>query len=143
MHYRPILVVEDSDDDFYAMRRALGKTLPCPLMRCSTGNEALDYVFQRGSHAQAERPSLILLDLNLPGQNGRSVLHQLKDEVSLRDIPVVIVSTSNNPEDVKHCYGAGAAGYVIKPLTYDRLVLALQGILNYWFTTVALPNTEH
>ncbi len=110
MRYGPLLIVEDSDDDFYATRRALGTTLPCALVRCSTGSEALEYLFQQGQYTQAERPSLILLDLNLPGKDGRTVLEQLKQNSTLKSIPVVVMSTSSNPVDISHCYATGCSG---------------------------------
>lgn len=139
MTYGPLLVVEDSDEDFYAIRRALGTTLPCAIVRCSTGSEVLDYFARRAADPHAVRPSLILLDLNLPGKNGFSILHHLKQDSSLCDIPVVIFSTSNNPADIERCYRASAASYVVKPLQYDHLRQVLQNLSTYWFHTVALP----
>ena len=138
MNQGPLLIVEDSDDDFYAVRRALGTTLPCPLVRCRTGSEALDYVFQRGAYVEAARPSLVLLDLNLPGTPGRAVLAQLKHDPVLKRVPVVVMSTSNNPADMEYCYTTGCSGYVVKPMAYAQLVRALAVIKQYWFEVVAL-----
>jgi CheY-like chemotaxis protein len=140
MRYGPLLIVEDSDEDFYAVRRALGTTLPCALVRCSTGSDALQYLLQQGQYAQAERPALILLDLNLPGTDGRTVLAQLKQDSTLKSIPVVVMSTSSSPVDIRYCYATGCSGYVVKPLEYNRLVAALQSIRTYWFSTVVLPH---
>jgi len=139
MLHGPLLIVEDSDADFYAMRRALGEHLPCAIVRCQTGDEALDYLFRRGAYAQAIQPSLVLLDLNLPGTDGRTVLKQLKHDATLRAVPVVMVTTSNNPADIAHCYLTGCSGYLVKPLDYERLILALQTLCAYWFTIVTLP----
>jgi CheY-like chemotaxis protein len=139
VEYGPLLIVEDSDEDFYAMRRALGKTLPCGIVHCRTGSEALDYLFRRGPHAQAVPPSLMLLDLNLPGQDGRSVLAQVKRDATLRATPVVVVSTSDNPADIAQCYAGGCSGYLVKALAYERLAAALQVLCAYWFTVVTLP----
>ena len=139
MKYGPLLVVEDSDDDFYAVKRALGNTLPCELVRCCTGNEALDYLFQGGNDAQAVLPSLILLDLNLPGKDGHTVLQRVKNDAILREVPVVVVSTSDNPADVRSCYATGCSGYVVKALAFERLQRALQTLCSYWFTVVTLP----
>lgn len=138
----PLLIVEDSDDDFYALQRALGKTLPCALMRCYRGEDALDYLFQRGTYPEAVRPSLILLDLNMPGKDGHTILKLIKQDAGVCDIPVVIFSTSNNPNDIKRCYRAGAAGYIMKPLNYTRLRQALHNLCLYWFQTVVLPDRE-
>jgi CheY-like chemotaxis protein len=140
VNYGPLLIVEDSDEDFYAMQRTLRKTLPCEVVRCRTGSEALDYLFRRGSYARAVLPSLVLLDLNLPGQDGRAVLEQVKRDAALRAVPVVVVSTSNNPADVAQCYTIGCSGYLVKPLAYERLATALQILCSYWFTVVTLPH---
>lgn len=140
MPYGPLLIVEDSDADFYAMRRALGQNLPCMIVRCQTGDEALNYLFRRGAYQQAVPPSLVLLDLNLPGTDGREVLEQVKHDTKLCALPVVMVTTSNNPADIAHCYTAGCSGYLVKPLAYERLVSALQTLCTYWFTTVTLPS---
>jgi CheY-like chemotaxis protein len=137
--YGPLLIVEDSDEDFYAMRRALGKSLPCEVVRCHTGGEALDYLFRRGAHALAVPPSLVLLDLNLPGNDGRMILQQIKKDAALRAVPVVVVSTSDNPADIAQCYTIGCSGYLVKVLSYERLASALQTLCAYWFTVVTLP----
>jgi CheY-like chemotaxis protein len=137
--YGPLLIVEDSDEDFYAMRRALAKTLPCEVVRCLTGSEAIDYLFRRGSYVQAALPSLILLDLNLPGKDGRTVLAEIKQDATLRALPVVVVSTSDNPADIAQCYSTGCSGYLVKALAYERLAMALQTLCVYWFTVVTLP----
>jgi chemotaxis family two-component system response regulator Rcp1 len=144
MPYGPLLIMEDRDDDVYALQRALGKTLPCAFVRCRTGGEAVGYVFQQGAYTQAVHLSLILLDLNLPGKDGHSVLKYLKRDAALCDIPAVILSTSNKkPTDVKCYYGAYAAVAVIKLLTYDCLRQALQDICPYWFHTMALPDRKN
>ena len=141
MDYGPLLIVEDSDADFYAMRRALGENTPCTVIRCCTGDEALDYVFRRGAYAQAVPPSLILLDLNLPGTDGRTVLERIKRDAALCLLPVVIVTTSDNPADIAYCYRVGCSGYLVKPLSYTQLASALQTLCAYWFTVVTLPQS--
>ncbi|HXG19701.1 MAG TPA: response regulator [Methylomirabilota bacterium] len=141
MPYGPLLIVEDSDDDFYAMMRALKHMLPCEVVRCRTGTEALDYLFRRGVYAQAPVPSLMLLDLNLPGKDGRTVLRQMKQNVTLQAVPVVVVSTSENPADVRYCYSTGCSGYLVKALAFEHLRPALQALCAYWFTVVTLPQS--
>ena len=140
MNQDPLLIVEDSDDDFYAIRRALGEMHSRPLVRCRTGSEALDYIFQRGAYREAARPALILLDLNLPGTHGRTVLMELKADPSLRAIPVVIVSSSSNPQEINDCYRLGCGGYLTKMLSYKEFAPALQRLYTYWFQTVRLPS---
>jgi CheY-like chemotaxis protein len=141
MDYGPLLIVEDSDADFYAMRRVLGESFPFAVVRCCTGDEALDYLFRRGAYARAVLPSLVLLDLNLPGTDGRMVLEQVKRDATLRAVPIVMVTTSNNPADITHCYMAGCSGYLVKPLSYTHLASALQTLCAYWFTVVTLPHS--
>ena len=95
---KTILIVEDSDDDFFATQRAFKKAgLANPIRRCSNGDQAVDYLFQRGDFADPEgspRPSVVLLDLNLPGLDGRDVLKLVKSDPELRKIPVIVLTTS-------------------------------------------------
>src|SRR4051812_31919488 len=101
---QPIPLVEDSPEDYEATGRALRKAgLSNPIFRCEDGEEALDYLFQRGAYsnpANAPRPGIVLLDLNLPGTDGREVLSAVKSEESLRSIPVVVLTTSTDDRDV-------------------------------------------
>lgn len=142
MPYGPVLIVEDSDADFYAMKRVLEKSLPCGIVRCYTGNEALEYLFGRGVYTQAAAPSLILLDLNLPGKGGHAILSQVKQDGKLRAIPVIVVSTSSNPADVTYCYATGCSGYLVKALAFERLRQDLQTVCAYWFSAVTLPQAQ-
>jgi CheY-like chemotaxis protein len=131
-----ILIVEDSDDDYYATARILGKCGRFSLKRCSQGTEVLEHLSQDSSN----RPSLILLDLNLPGKrDGRSVLTELKADARFRRIPVVIMTTSANPTDVRHCFDHGAAGYMVKPVNLDKFVESIEGMVKYWFEIMTLP----
>lgn len=138
-----ILVVEDSDEHFEAVRRAFARTgIRNPLRRCADGDEALDYLFRRGGHNADPawvRPAVVLLDLNLPGTDGREVLDQLKADPGLKSLPVVVVSTSSNPTDVEQSYRTGASGYIVKPVRFDDFLTAVENLKSYWFDTVALP----
>ncbi|MEL6578342.1 MAG: response regulator [Cyanobacteria bacterium J06621_12] len=141
---QPLLIIEDSDEDFTALARTISKTgIPNPLYRCEDGEEALDFLYREGEYADqalAPRPSLIILDLNLPGTDGREVLETLKGDRDLQAIPVVIFSTSSNPKDVDSCYRQGVSGYIVKPMDTERLDLLVTTFLNYWFEAVELPN---
>ena len=121
-----ILVVEDSPEDFEATRRALLKSgLRNGIRHCKNGEEALDYLHRRGPYQDpqsAPRPSMILLDLNMPGTDGRDVLTEIKSDASLKTIPVVILTTSTEERDVEACYAAGANSFVQKPVALDGLV---------------------
>jgi CheY-like chemotaxis protein len=138
-----LLVVEDSDEDFEALRRLMGQSaVKTPVYRCLDGDEALDFLNHTGEYcdrAQAPRPSVILLDLNLPGTDGRDVLKQIKQNSELQIIPVVVFTTSSNPKDIEVCYQYGVSGYIIKPIDVDKLKKGIQTFIDYWFQTVILP----
>ncbi|HET9769155.1 MAG TPA: response regulator [Thermoanaerobaculia bacterium] len=140
---RPILVVEDSPEDFEATRRSLQRGgLVHPLVHVENGDAALDYLCRRGHFARGERsprPRLILLDLNLPGTDGRQVLASIKADEQLRQIPVVVFTTSRDDRDVEACYRAGANSYVQKPVDLPEFRRALDSVKSYWFETVVLP----
>lgn len=137
-----ILIVEDSDDDFLATIRAFKKAnLLNPIQRCSNGDQALDYLFQRGEFTSdsAPRPGLVLLDLNLPGTDGREVLSLMKSAPGLRRIPVIVLTTSDAKEDIHRCYDAGANSYVKKPVDLVGFVEAMARLKEYWLGVAVLP----
>lgn len=143
---RLILIVEDSPEDYEAMMRAFKKAgLRNPTARCEDGDEALDYLYQRGAYAApgtARRPALILLDLNLPGTDGREVLEIIKSDTALRSIPVVVLTTSRDPVDIEKCYTYGANSFIQKPVDVPGFVTALERLSDYWFEIVILPRAE-
>ncbi len=147
---RPLLVVEDSDEDYTALRWALRKVgVDRPVRRCATGADLLDYLRRTGPYAagaaggaDAPPPALILLDLNLGADDGREVLAELKADAALRRIPVVVWTTSAHPEDVAHCYERGASGYATKPVDVAQLVESVRSVTQYWFGCVILPAVE-
>lgn len=139
----PILLVEDSPEDFETTRRAFRRAgLRNPMLHCATGDDALDFLHQRGSYtaATAPRPGIILLDLNLPGTDGRAVLAEIKAAAGLSEIPVVVLTTSADHRDVEACYQAGANSYVQKPVNLDAFMEAIQRLHDYWFDVVILPH---
>jgi CheY-like chemotaxis protein len=110
--------------------------------RCTTGDQALNYLYRREEYtdaALAPRPNLILLDLNLPGTDGRALLAVIKDDEDLRAIPVIVLTTSSNPKDIATCYQRGANSYLIKPVDYARFKQSLQTLVDYWFRVAVLP----
>jgi two-component system response regulator len=140
-----ILIVEDSDDDFLATVRAFKKAnLLNPVMRCTNGDQALDYLFRRGefSPETAPRPGLILLDLNLPGTDGREVLAKAKADPTLHLIPIVVLTTSDAPQDIQRCYAAGANSYVKKPVDLSGFVEAIARLKEYWLGVAVLPKVS-
>lgn len=138
------LIVEDSDEDFFAFKRIVRKlSVTQAIYRCSDGDEALDFLYHRGQYIDAEqapRPSIILLDLNLPGIDGRDVLTQIKQDSNLNMIPVVVFTTSSNPKDVEICYQQGVNSYIIKPINVNKLMRTIEVLIEYWFEANTLPN---
>lgn len=141
-----ILVVEDSDDDYDATVRALlrGTNLKNPIHRCEDGAETLDYLFRRNRYADPQcspRPGIILLDLNMPGIDGRNVLQQIKSDAQLRSIPTIIMTNSDDERDISACYDMGANTYVRKPLNWVGFVDAVARLKEYWFEIAVLPKS--
>jgi CheY-like chemotaxis protein len=137
-----ILVVEDSAEDYEATVRALGRaSLTAPIVRCVDGDDALDWLYRQGDYAgkQLPPPLLILLDLNLPGTDGREALTAIKADAELSHIPVVVLTTSSNPRDVADCYRAGANTYIIKPVNLPLFYEAVACLVQYWLQVAALP----
>ena len=140
---QPILLVEDSPEDFEATSRAFRRAgLRNPMLHCASGDEALDFLLRRGEYRDPERsprPGIILLDLNLPGTDGREVLQEIKRSTSLAHIPIVVVTTSSDARDINECYRAGASSYIQKPVDLDGFMKAIQRLHDYWFEVVLLP----
>ncbi len=140
---QPILLVEDSPEDFETTQRAFRRSgLKNPILRCADGDEALDFLFQRGSHADSPRPGVILLDLNLPGTDGREVLSEIKASDDLKQIPVIVLTTSADERDVQACYLAGASSYIQKPVDVEGFMKAIERLNDYWFEVVILPKGQ-
>jgi CheY-like chemotaxis protein len=136
-------MVEDSDADYFALVRALRQAgLNIPHHRCQNGDEALEYLRRsEGDDAQDSplRPSLILLDLNLPGTDGREVLRAVKNDQALAAIPIIVMTTSSNPSDIVECYRQGANGYQVKTSNYEGFKREIQRTVDYWFNTAIIP----
>ena len=142
----PLLLVEDSPEDYETTLRAFRRTgLGNPIFRCDDGEDALDYLYRRGKYvepARAPRPGLILLDLNLPGTDGREVLAEIKSDEALKSIPVIILTTSNAENDIATCYRDGASSYIQKPVDLPGFITAIRRLKDYWFKIVILPKTD-
>jgi CheY-like chemotaxis protein len=138
-----ILLVEDDPGDQELTRRALEEDIVRVDLRIvGDGEQAMDYLFQRGRYAgeeQAPRPDLILLDLNMPRMNGREVLEVLKQEPALCRIPVVVLTTSQQEADILATYDLGCNSYVQKPVDIDQFIDVVRRLGNYWFEVVTLP----
>ena len=143
---QPLLLVEDSPEDKEATVRAFRKAgVANSIYWCPDGDSALDYLNQRGEYAdssKAPRPGIILLDLNLPGTDGREVLREIKASPDFRKIPVIVLTTSNAERDVESCYDAGANSYIQKPVDLADFLRAIGRLRDYWFQIVVLPKNE-
>jgi chemotaxis family two-component system response regulator Rcp1 len=136
-----VLLVEDSPGDVRLTREALKDTkMHISLNVVSDGAEAMAYLRHEKSHAEAPRPDLILLDLNLPRKDGRDVLKEIKECDALKSIPVVILTTSASPVDVERSYMLHANCYITKPVDLKGFIKVVQGIDNFWLTIVKLPS---
>ncbi|GAA4003783.1 response regulator [Hymenobacter fastidiosus] len=139
----PILVVEDNLEDFTALSRAFRKhTVPNAVVRCADGEQALEYLRGHGRHPAwpAVLPAFVLLDLNMPGLDGRDVLGALKLDPVLRAIPIVVFTTSANVRDVEECYRLGANSYLTKPMGYSALEEKVGLLARYWLDASELPH---
>ena len=139
----PLLVVEDSDEDFEVLQILMeDMNVTQPIYRCKTGDTALELLYEAsGQPVQTPPiwPAVILLDLNLPGTDGREVLEQLKQDERFQSIPIIIFTTSSDPRDIKFCYQKGANGYFIKPVNPDKLERNIQAFVSYWLDVNTLP----
>ncbi len=140
-----ILLVEDNPADVQIAQRALGACAsPVELIVVRDGQEAVDYLRPGGNGAAESRrtPDLILLDMNLPRMNGLDVLRHIRANPALCGVPVVVLTTSRRPEDVRRMYAAGANTYIEKPQEFGRFVEVLRTIQRYWLDTALLPPTS-
>ena len=135
-----ILMVEDSLADVRLTKRALSRSrISSNLHVVRDGVEAMAFVHKRGSYAEAPRPNLILLDLNLPRKSGREVLAELKSDEQLKSIPVVVLTTSLAPEDVRACYQLHANCFLVKPVDLERFTATILAIEEFWLNCAKLP----
>jgi CheY-like chemotaxis protein len=145
-HPVTILMADDDPDDCLLAREALAESrLANDLHFVSDGEELMDYLYQRGRYSipgSAPRPGLILLDLNMPKKDGREVLKELKLDPHLRQIPVLVLTTSQAEEDILRSYYLGANSYITKPVTFSSLIEVMQTLSKYWFEIVELPSQE-
>ncbi|MGA9800247.1 MAG: response regulator [Terriglobales bacterium] len=139
-----ILLVDDNPADLDLTIDALAQSKwPSNVSTVSDGAEAMSYLRRGGRYATAVRPNLVLLDLNLPRKDGRSVLAEVKSDPTLRRIPVVIFSTSQAPLDIERCYDLGANSYVSKPSTLRDWMAAVKLLKEFWIGCACLPREDN
>ena len=135
-----ILLVEDNPADVRLTQEAMRDSkLLNKIHVVSDGEEALTYLRKQDPHADAPRPDLILLDLNLPKKDGREVLAEIKLDDDLKAIPVVVLTTSEAENDIMRSYNLYANCYITKPVAFDRFRKVVTSIENFWFSIVKLP----
>lgn len=140
-----ILMADDDDDDFLLTQKALKQSkLLNTLCRVRDGEELLEYLRRQGKYSEetteCPRPGVILLDLNMPRKDGREALKEIKSDDKLREIPVVVFTTSKAEEDIYRSYQLGVNSFITKPVTFDALIHVMQTLGKYWFEIVELPN---
>ena len=136
-----ILLVEDNAGDARLVFEAFRQTTArCQLSHVINGVEALEFLRRTGAFSQATRPDLILLDLNLPRKDGREVLAEIKSDVTLRRIPVVVLTTSQAEDDIHRAYDLSANCYVTKPGDWDEFMRAIRCLDEFWLTVARLPS---
>ncbi|MBF2049945.1 MAG: response regulator [Leptolyngbya sp. IPPAS B-1204] len=135
-----IFLVEDNRGDIRLIQEALKTTaVQCQVIVARDGMEAMAYLRQDGDFAEAVRPDLILLDLNLPKKDGREVLAEIKADPALRHIPVVVLTTSRNEEDICKSYDLHVNCYISKSRNLAQLFKIVRGIQEFWLETATLP----
>lgn len=136
-----ILLVEDNPVDVMITEDAFNTGRVCNnLYVAEDGEEAMDFLYKRGKYASAPSPEIILLDLNLPRKDGREVLAEVKGDPSLRHIPVIILTTSQDEEDISRSYELQANCFITKPVDMEQFAKALECLGEFWFTLVRLPS---
>jgi len=142
-----IMIIEDSDEDFYTFMRVTQNLDPLKrslykFLRFEDGDESLDYLSRQGEYQSlnAPLPVAILLDLNLPGTDGRDIIKKVKQTPHLQMIPIIVLSTSSSPHDIQTCYQYGANCYMLKPMGVLEMQKTVQILFQNWFQFVLLPN---
>lgn len=139
-----ILMADDDQDDCLLVKDAFVESrLLNDLRFVEDGEELMDYLYHRGRYADIDsspRPGLILLDLNMPRKDGREALEEIKSHSDLRSIPIIVLTTSKQEEDILRSYDVGANSYITKPVTFKGLVDVMKTLGRYWLEIVELPD---
>jgi CheY-like chemotaxis protein len=138
-----ILMADDDPDDRFLVGEALAENkVEADFRTVEDGERLIDYLHRRGPYAEsgaAPRPGLILLDLNMPRKDGREALREIKADPMFRQIPVVVLSTSQSEDDISGSYDLGANSFVTKPGSFEELIEVMSNLCAYWVRTVRLP----
>ena len=136
-----ILLVEDNEPDVILTQEAFEEARVANHLHVARdGVEALEFLRRQGPHAQAPRPDVMLLDINMPRKNGLEVLEELKADPELRSIPVIVLTTSQAEEDILRSYQSHASSYVVKPVGFENFFQAIRAFEGYWLSFVRYPH---
>ncbi len=139
----PILIADDDHEDRQMIKEALQESrVVNEIQFVNDGEDLMDYLFHRGKFEDKNKyplPGLILLDLNMPRKDGREALKEIKGDLNLRRIPVVVLTTSKAEEDIYKTYNLGVNSFVTKPVTFSALVQVMKELGRYWLEIVELP----
>jgi two-component system, chemotaxis family, response regulator Rcp1 len=140
MRAAEILLVEDNENDVELTRIGFKKSkLLLNLHHAKDGVDCMNFLRQQGEYAAAPRPDLILLDLNMPRMNGHEVMAEIVADKALRDLPVIVLTTSTDEEEIRRMYGLRCSSYIAKPIDFLKFMGVVQSLVDYWFTVVSLP----
>jgi CheY-like chemotaxis protein len=135
-----ILIVEDNEGDVGLIEEVFEEAkIKNNIHVAEDGEEAILYLHGEGKFSGSPRPDIIILDLNLPNKDGREVLREIKDDSNLKNIPVVVLTTSNAEKDILGAYGLHASAYITKPLDFDQFIKVVGSIESFWLEIVRLP----
>jgi two-component system, chemotaxis family, response regulator Rcp1 len=138
-----ILLVEDNENDVFLTRKGFAKAkFMINLNHVQDGEECMEYLRKQGRFANALPPDVILLDLNMPRMDGREVLAAISADKTLQHLPVIILTTSDEENEILKMYQLRCSSYIVKPVSFDRFVQAMQALADYWFTLVVLPQAD-
>jgi CheY-like chemotaxis protein len=142
-----ILMADDDPDDREMTKEAFEESrLANDLRFVENGTELMDYLHRHGKYknpAASPRPGIILLDLNMPKKDGRQALAEIKSDPKLKQIRIIVLTTSSNHDDIQHCYDLSAASFITKPVTFDALVDVIKTLGKYWLEIVELPRDDN
>jgi len=137
-----ILLAEDNLDDILIIKRVWKKRkIKNRLFIVRDGEEAIDFLFKKKNYKNAPKPSLMLLDLKMPKMDGFEVLQKVREDDSLKNMPIIVLTTSNREKDVNRAYKLGCNSYIIKPVSFDNFIKAIMQIQSYWLYLCELPTT--
>lgn len=135
-----VLLVEDNPGDTRLVEEAFREVpIDATLHTVPDGAEMFDFLYQRGDYESAPFPDLILLDLNLPSTHGTELLERIRDAPELRHLPVVILTSSADRDDIRDCYRNNANAYLTKPTGHDEIISLVESLEDFWFERVQLP----